>query len=179
MYMKSIITVLVILAIWECAIWAYRLHLKSSRYQMAVERAQLLGRPLMVIGDPEGGFTDVLTGGRSYGYGDVTLDIHVSADCPNPVEGDLAVTLPEFADDSHVIFSCYTFEYIKDLATLIPHVYRVAGDAKNIFVVSGGPYALVSWFEAANFMLPYPASTNVITGAPPTQPTIEFFKKPF
>lgn len=167
----------ILLIIYETCIWQYRLHLKSKYYKMAKDRAAELGKPLMVIGDPSGGFTDIVFGIRSYGFGDVTLDLKVSPDCPNPVEGDIQVTLPKFSDNSHVIFSSWTFEYVSDLATLIPHIYRVSGGSNNIFVASGNPYSIFSWIEPGNFLVDHPTAPNIITSAPPTCDFITFIKK--
>jgi hypothetical protein len=173
------ITIAVILALLlanELYWWARRMVQRKQYYKRAKAQAARLGKPLMVIGDPDAGYTNKLLG-ASYPCGDVTLDLKLSDQCKRSgggVEGDVHKTLPTFADNSHVILVSYVLEYVPNLDHVIGELYRVAGSADNIFVVHASPYAL--WSRLRKSSSPSdPVAVNVITEAPPTSRKIKYF----
>lgn len=160
----------------ELVWWGERIHLRKKYFKLARERANLLGKPLMVIGEPDAGYTNRLLG-ADYPCGDITLDLKVSAKCKKvgASEGDVHDTLPTFADNSHVIFVSYVLEYVRDLDSIVSQLSRIAGSSKNLFVVYAKPYTL--WSRLSRSSSPSdPIARNVITGAPPTHAKITSFK---
>lgn len=172
-----VVAMLIVLVVNEVIWWAKRIVLRKRYYRLARERATLLSKPLMIIGDPDAGYTNKLLG-ADYPCGDVTLDLSLSAKCKRSgggVEGDIRDTLPSFADNSHVIFVSYVLEYVEDLHKVIPELMRIAGSADNLFVVHASQYALWSRLRKSS-SLTDPEAVNVITAAPPQSRAISFFK---
>ena len=62
----------------ESAAALVRFRERTSAFRLAVDRAAALGRPLVVIGDPDGGMHTRLL--RAYGCGDVCVDRCGAAD---------------------------------------------------------------------------------------------------
>jgi SAM-dependent methyltransferase len=109
------------LAAWELGWWAERRDRRSRVFAVARAAATRLGRPLVVIGAPDGGVT------AGYGCGDVTVDLRRST-CPNSIVADVTVpgSLP-FADNSVVVFCSCVLEYAADAAGAIREIERVSG----------------------------------------------------
>ena len=83
-------------AAWETGWWLRRRMQRRSMFEAARAEARRLGRPLVVVGAPDGGVT------AGYGCGDVTVDLAGST-CPRSLVADVTKPLP-FADDSVVVF---------------------------------------------------------------------------
>lgn len=123
-------------AAWETAWWARRRHLRSSQYGCAKREAVRLGKPLVVVGAPDGGVTS------GYGCGDVTVDVAGSI-CPNTIQADITKPLP-FTDDSVVVFVACVLEYVSNYEAAMRELRRVAG--KHVYVVRVEPWTLAGWF---------------------------------
>lgn len=122
-------------ALWEAAWWARRRARRTSQFSAAAVRASQLGRPLVVIGAPDGGVT------AGYGCGDVTVDIAEGSGCPNYVRADVTKTLP-FACDSVVVFCSCVLEYVSNAADAIREIERVSGG--YVFYVGVEPWTATS-----------------------------------
>lgn len=114
-----IVPALATLGTWEALWWAVRRHRRASAYARALSRARALGRPLAVIGAPDGG----VTGG--YGCGDITIDLAPCLCCPNAVQADVCDRLP-LPDNSAVIFVSCVLEYVADLDAAMREIDRVS-----------------------------------------------------
>lgn len=107
------------LAAWETAWWARRRARRASVYQEARAAADGLGRPLVVVGAPDGGVTS------GYACGDLTLDLQPST-CPNSLVVDITQRTP-LADDSVVVFVSCVLEYVSDVQGALAEIQRISG----------------------------------------------------
>jgi hypothetical protein len=124
------------LATWETAWWARRRHLRGQQFACAKAEAPKLGKPLVVVGAPDGGVT------AGYGCGDVTVDLGEST-CPNFIRADITKPLP-FADDSVVVFVACVLEYVSDFQAAMTELRRIAG--RHLYIVRVEPWTLAGWF---------------------------------
>lgn len=118
--------------VWEAGWYLYRWHRRKVVYQQAAAEAKRLGRPLVVIGAPDGGVTS------GYGCGDVTVDLSPTS-CPNWQPLDITKALP-MADDSVVVFCSCVLEYVSDPMAAITEIKRVSGG--YAFFVGVEPWTL-------------------------------------
>lgn len=129
--------ILAVGAAWELGWWWRRRSLRAKTFELAAAEAKRLGRPLVVVGAPDGGVT------AGYGCGDVTVDIVRSDSCPNPLVADVTKPLP-FADNSVVVFVSCVLEYVDNADAAINELCRVSGG--HFFVVRVEPWTLTSIF---------------------------------
>jgi SAM-dependent methyltransferase len=116
---------------------------RSSAFRLAVDRAGALGRPLVVIGDPDGGMHTRLM--RAYGCGDVCVDMNGCPRCPVTVVADITKgPIPNIPDDSAVVFVSCVLEYVTDLQAALAEIARIAGKPENVFIVTVQPWTLTS-----------------------------------
>jgi len=109
------------LTAWEAGWWAERRARRARVYAAARGAANALGRPLVVIGAPDGGVTS------GYGCGDYTVDLQRST-CPRSIVAD--VTRPgglPFSDSSVVVYCSCVLEYVQDHVAAIREIGRVSG----------------------------------------------------
>lgn len=130
---------------------------RRDGFQEAQARAQALGVPLIVVGDPDSGFITKFFG-RDYGCGDVCTDIVGCGACPQQIKGALEDVLPRLPKNSHVIYVSCTLEYVSDLPHCIRELERVAVE-RGLFVVRVDPTHFTTfWF--------YPGARWVLYEAP-------------
>jgi hypothetical protein len=122
-------------AAWEAGWWLHRRRQRSAVYRSALETAQALGRPLVVVGAPDRGAT------AGYGCGDISVDIEDSM-CPAHLRADITKRLP-FADDSAVVFVSCVLEYVDDYRAALSELERVAG--KWLYLVRVEPWTLAAY----------------------------------
>lgn len=114
---------------------------RSTMFAAAAERAKKLGRPLLVVGDPDAGMHTRLI--RAYGCGDVCVDLNGCPSCPVAISADITKPLP-YADDSVVVFCSCVLEYVPDMPAAYKELLRVAGDRDNLFIVTVQPWTLTA-----------------------------------
>ncbi len=163
-----IIVLIVIVLVWIGTI-VLNHHERRSYYELAKARSVKLNKPLIVIGDPQKGMSCAMFG-PPYGYGDACVDIDPVDD--RCVKSDATEYLKGIKTNSAVIFISCVLEYVDDIEPLIEEMNRVAGSSKNLFVVHVKWYALTAYIYRAQG----DSAKNVITGAPPNQPTITYFR---
>lgn len=133
------------LGAWEAGWWLRRRVRRTSQFARAQAEATALGRPLVVIGAPDGGITS------GYGCGDVTVDISGSV-CPNTIVADVTKTLP-FSDDSVVVFCSCVLEYVADPDSAIAEIERISGG--HVHWVGVEPWTLTALYvDGARRTLP-------------------------
>jgi len=136
-----------VLGAWEAAWWARRQARRTSVYGSAFHRAHELGRPLVVIGAPDGGVT------TGYGCGNVTVDLAGSAVCPNVLAIDITDTAMPFADNSCVVFVSCVLEYVSDPEPALAEIQRISGG--QAFFVGVEPWTLTAYlYPGAKRTLP-------------------------
>ena len=118
-------------ALWE-GFWYF--HRKAERiraFKMAREVATAIGKPLLVIGVPEG----------EYPCGDVTLDLRDTGECKNFVQGSVeSIPFP----DKHfgAAFCSHVLEHVCDPHTALKELYRVAD---KVFIVYPQWWTFCAW----------------------------------
>jgi len=123
------------MAAWELGWWARRRAQRKSVYANAQNAARALGRPLVVVGAPDGGVT------AGYGCGDVTVDLS-SSSCPVSLQADITQRLP-FADNSVVVFVSCVLEYVDNFDAAMAELGRVSGG--YLYVVRVEPWTLTAY----------------------------------
>ena len=143
---KYILAGIAALGAWEGGWWLRRRFRRATVYQQALAYAHEVGRPLVVIGAPDGGIT------AGYGCGDVTVDLEASS-CPVVIKADITKPLP-FADDSVVVFVSCVLEYVDDVNAALAQIQRVSGG--KAFFVGVEPQAILTtlFYPGAKRTLP-------------------------
>lgn len=145
---------------------------RSTMFDAAVRRAKVLGRPLVVVGDPDAGLHTRLQ--RAYDCGDICVDLNGCAACPVALAADITGPLPMEADSVVVYVAC-VLEYVGEFEPAIKELLRVAGGEANLFVVTVQPWTLTAvlypgaqWAGVAYggrvVMAPVPTWRKVLTG---------------
>lgn len=116
---------------WETGRWLVRLGNRRRMFEKAEARALAVQKPLLVIGDPNGGWTH-----DTHGFGDVCLDMTGCPDAPKGIRCVLGQDRIPLANDSHVVFICYTLELVPNIVHAWREICRVAGGAQNVFLLS-------------------------------------------
>jgi len=120
-----------------------RFEVRRRRYEAAVGRASELGRPLVVVGDPDAGAHTRLL--RAYGCGDLCVDLRGCPRCEVMQAVDLTQgTLEGVANDSAVVYVSCVLEYVVDPEAVLRELYRMAGSPENLFLVLVEPYSLTA-----------------------------------
>lgn len=131
---------------WEGG-WYVRRRVERGRvYELARQRSNQTGKPLLVVGAPDGGVTS------GYPCGDMTVDLQSSSGCPAYFQADITRRLP-FEDDSCVVFVSCVLEYVDDYEAAIRELHRVAGN--DLFVVRVEPWTATAYlYPGAKRTLP-------------------------
>ena len=131
------------LALAEGAFALARWQARRETYDRAARRAAALHRPLVVVGDPDGGAHTRLY--RAYGCGDLCVDLNGCPLCKVVQVADItAGPLPGIADDSAVVFVSCVLEYVGDAAAAVYELRRIAGRPDNLFDVSVQSWTLTA-----------------------------------
>lgn len=134
-------------AAWESGWYLHRRSKRADVYALAQERASATGKPLLVVGAPDGGVT------AGYGCGDLTVDIAPSSDCPVSLVLDITKPLP-FDDDSHVVFVSCVLEYVDDADAALAELRRISGS--DLYCVRVEPWTLTAYL--------YPGARRTLPG---------------
>jgi hypothetical protein len=125
------------LAAWDLGWWLRRRLRRQALFQQASALASSLGRPLVVVGAPDGGVT------AGYGCGDVTIDLAETSSCPHYLRADITQQIP-LASDSAVVFVSCVLEYVSNVDAALCELLRVAGSPARLFVVRVEPWTLTA-----------------------------------
>lgn len=132
------------LALAEGGLSFQRWQTRRDVYLAAMRRANELGRPLVVVGDPDAGAHTRLM--RAYGCGDVCVDLHGCPLCPTVRIADITASpVPGIADDSAVVFASCVLEYVADADAALRELHRMAGGRDNLFIVLVQPWTLTAY----------------------------------
>jgi len=120
-----------------------RFERRRRAFAAAARRAAELGRPLVVVGDPDAGAHTRLM--RAYDCGDLCIDLHGCPMCRVMQAADLtAGPVPGIADDSAVVFVSCVLEYVSDPEAALHELQRMAGSAENLFIVFVDSWSLTA-----------------------------------
>ena len=156
---------LLALASAEGALALQRWHTRRLTFAAAVQRARALGRPLLVVGDPDAGAHTRLV--RAYGCGDLCIDLRGCPRCPNTRAADITRgPLADIADDSAVVFVSCVFEYVDDLSAALAELSRIAGRPDNLFAVTVQPWSFTAaLYPGARWTGTAPSAMRPVTTA--------------
>jgi hypothetical protein len=126
----------------ELAAATARSRTRRETFLAAQERAAELSRPLVVVGDPDGGaWTGTV--GRAYDCGELCVDLNGCPACPLAIRADISKPLP-IGSDSAVVFVSCVLEYVPDFPAAWSELSRVAGSPDNLFVATVQPWTLTA-----------------------------------
>jgi len=161
---RALVASAALLAAYETTLAVARFRRRERVFAEARARAAQLGRPLIVVGDPDGGAHTRLS--RAYGCGDACVDLHGCPLCPVSIEADVTQTLEEFADDSAVVFVSCVLEYVSDAAAAEAELLRIAGHRDRLFMVYVDPWSITSvMYPGARWRGGSPGRWRAVTGA--------------
>jgi hypothetical protein len=145
---------LILLAGAEGAGYLTRANQRMDYYNRARLRSRALGRPLVVVGAPDGG----MTGG--YSCGDYCVDLRGCRRCGSPPADLTKPHAIPVRDDGAVVFSCCVMELVNDPEAAWRETMRAAGSMDNVFVVRIQPWTLTK--------IMYPDVRWQVDAAPPS-----------
>ena len=120
-----------------------RFEQRRRAFAAAALRASELGRPLVVVGDPDAGAHTRLV--RAYDCGDLCIDLYGCPKCQVMQPADVtAGPVPGVPDDSAVVFVSCVLEYVSDPAAALRELNRMAGSPDNLFLVFVEPWTLTA-----------------------------------
>ena len=116
---------------------------RRRAFAAAARRAAELGRPLVVVGDPDAGAHTRLM--RAYDCGDLCIDLHGCPRCQAMQAADLTQgPIEGVADDSTVVYVSCVLEYVSDPEAALRELQRMAGSPDNLFLVFVEPWTLTA-----------------------------------
>jgi hypothetical protein len=115
-----------------------RSYRKIYGYAIASDKARKTGKPLVVLGDPTAGNFNWF-GKPDYPNGDFVIDIE-KVNTTNGVVADIRAVLPTMQNNSCVLYTSGTLEYINNLPQVLPELMRVTGG--DLFVTNLEPDTL-------------------------------------
>jgi len=116
---------------------------RRAVYEQAARRAMELGRPLVVLGDPDGGLANRALG-RQWQCGDICIDRFGCGTCAEWVQGRPEDVLRELDSGSYVVYDPGAFALADDARALASEITRVAGG--EVYMADAGPWTLTSFF---------------------------------
>lgn len=170
------------LAAAESLFAAQRWQRRRTAFQAATRRALDLGRPLVVIGDPNAGAHTSLM--PAYGCGDICIDLRGCPRCIDQRAADITRgPVAGIADDSAVVFVSCVLEYVDDVDAARREILRMAGEPANVFVVTVQPWTFTAalypgarWTGSSpDAMAPVGFATKVGAGALVATPLLGSF----
>ena len=120
-----------------------RFRRRREAFEAAVRRATEIGRPLVVVGDPDAGAHTRLL--RAYECGDLCVDLRGCPRCQTMKVADITKgPIDGIADDSAVVFVSCVLEYVADPTAALRELARIAGARENLFLVLVEPWTLTA-----------------------------------
>jgi hypothetical protein len=123
-------------AVWEGIWYSARRDKRTHVHAAALLRSRETGKPLLVVGAPDGGVT------AGYPCGDVTVDLAPSSACPSALQRDVADGLP-FGDNTCVVFVSCVLEYVDRFEQAYAELARIAGP--DLFIVRVEPWTATAY----------------------------------
>ena len=121
----------------------HRFEVRRRTFDAAARRAAALGRPLVVVGDPDAGMHTSIK--RAYGCGDMCIDKNGCPMCTVTKVADLTKgPIDGIADDSSVVFVSCVLEYVTDPEAALRELRRIAGSPDNLFLVFVEPWTITA-----------------------------------
>jgi hypothetical protein len=116
---------------------------RRAVFEQAQRRAQELGRPLLVLGDPDGGVLNRMLG-RQWQCGDVCVDLMGCGICGERVQGRPEDVLQALDDNAYVVYDPGAFAKADDATEMAIQLKRVTGG--EVYMADAGPWTLTAFF---------------------------------
>lgn len=127
----------------EAGMAYHRFEVRRRIFDTAARRASELGRPLVVVGDPDSGMHTRIK--RAYGCGDLCIDKNGCPLCTVTKAADLTKgPIEGISDNSAVVFVSCVLEYVTDPEAALRELRRIAGGPDNLFFVFVEPWTLTA-----------------------------------
>lgn len=121
---------------------------RRKLFEAAAVRAEALKRPLIVLGDPDGGLIHHMLG-RDFQCGTICIDPKGCGSCSTQqMAADPTYALSQMASNSAVIFDSGLFAFADDGYALAEQMVRVSGGAGNLFMFDVPRFTFTSWLES-------------------------------
>lgn len=137
---------LLLILFYEVILAIKRKSTRRSTFATAAERARQTGKKLLVIGDPDGGFFNNLTG-PDYTHGDVCIDLQGCSKADptqtQVIKDKVEKILPRLDLSKYVIFTSCVYEYVEDFSTI--EIALRDFPTEDFFVVNVEPYSLAAY----------------------------------
>jgi len=115
---------------------ARRVAIRESAFAEAKARAEALGRPLVIVGAPDGGPT------MGPSCGDITIDINPTQ-CPRAIQADISKPIP-LPDACCVVLVTCVLELVDDFEAAMSELVRISGG--ELYIVRVEPWTLTAYF---------------------------------
>ena len=138
-------TALACLAVVEAAAAIRRHTRRSEQYAAARAHATRVGKPLVVIGDPDAGAHTGLY--RAYGCGDYCVDLADCPKCPRSVAIDLCRQRIPLPANAAIVFVGCVLEYVSEYSVAWSEVQRVAGGPHGVYMATVQPWCATAWLH--------------------------------
>lgn len=140
---------------------------RRQTFEQAARRAELTGKQLIVLGDPEGSLSARVLG-RAWQCGAICIDPKGCSQCGGPgersIQGQPLDVLRTMGTASAVIFDAGLFAKSDEPQALAQEMRRVSGG--DVFMHDVSRFSLTAVFE--------PGRRRIMQKLPPTSPTIEW-----
>lgn len=140
--MKVLAASVALLAAYESTLAIARFQRRKRVFDAAQARARALGRPLVVVGDPDAGAHTRLA--RAYACGDACVDLRGCPLCQNSIAADITQGVGEIEGDSAVVYVSCVLEYVSEASLAEAELLRIAGSRDNLFCVYVDRWSLTS-----------------------------------
>jgi len=117
---------------------------RRAVFEEARRRATELGRPLLVLGNPDGGLVNRLLG-RQWQCGDVCVDPQGCGICGDWVQGRPEEVLRELDSNAYVVFDPGAFAFADVGSDFVNQLARVSGG--EVFMADAGPWTMTAFLE--------------------------------
>jgi hypothetical protein len=141
---------------------------RRDLFNLALQRSQETGKPLLVIGDPRERLLNRLLG-PDHDCADGCLTMEGCDTCPNTFAGPIFQTLSALGENTYVVYVSQQLESLDNIESSMEQLSRVAG--LDLFVTHAEPYSLTAWLT--------PSAKRRILEAPPSAPYIAYRDLPW
>lgn len=176
--MKEFIFASLILG-WELY-WSFdRKNQRRKTWVLAKKRALQTCKKLLVIGDPDNGFFNTITG-RDYGHGDVCIDLNGCPKADTSVKvysENVETVLPKLNLNEYIIFQSCVFEYVNNFDAVRRSLESVP--IENLFFVNVEPWCVAAYIYPGFLTGDYSVPKRVLYAYPPHNKYVGYFENDF
>tara|TARA_B100000524_G_scaffold149929_1_gene75893 strand:- start:498 stop:1049 length:552 start_codon:yes stop_codon:yes gene_type:complete len=105
-------------------------------YIIAKKKAKKLNKKLLVLGSPKSISGKLMSNfTKTYGCGDLCIDMNCCIDCKNTICGKVEDTLHKLESNKYIIYESGLLEVVDDnkLHYIVNEIYRLSGGKDNIY----------------------------------------------